>query len=69
MSKFLARILKEVDEVLGHRETVEYEDLGQLQYLDQTLKEAYVSILPFLPLIEFSKRKRFLVVSKYQLKQ
>ncbi|KAM7427538.1 hypothetical protein ABFA07_021344 [Porites harrisoni] len=34
------RILKEVDEVLGHREAVEYEDLGQLQYLDQTLKEA-----------------------------
>ncbi|XP_073250403.1 cholesterol 24-hydroxylase-like [Porites lutea] len=34
------RILKEVDEVLGHRETVEYEDLAQLQYLDQTLKEA-----------------------------
>ena len=40
LSKFLSRILKEVDEVLGHRETVEYEDLGQLQYLDQTLKEA-----------------------------
>ena len=32
--------MKEVDKVLGHRETVEYEDLGQLQYLDQTLKEA-----------------------------
>ena len=29
-----------MDEVLGHREAVEYEDLGQLQYLDQTLKEA-----------------------------
>ena len=40
MLKILDRILKEVDEVLGHREAVEYEDLGQLQYLDQTLKEA-----------------------------
>ncbi|KAL9961375.1 hypothetical protein ACROYT_G030299 [Oculina patagonica] len=33
------RILEEIEEVLGCRNNVEYEDLGKLQYLDQTLKE------------------------------
>ena len=36
---FLTRILKEIEEVLGGRHNVEYEDHGKLQYLDQTLKE------------------------------
>ena len=35
----LTRILKELDEILGRRYSVDYEDLGKLQYLDQTLKE------------------------------
>ncbi|KAL9961373.1 hypothetical protein ACROYT_G030297 [Oculina patagonica] len=34
------RILEEIEEVLGCRHNVEYEDLGKLQYLDQTLKES-----------------------------
>ena len=33
------RILKEVEEILGSRNNVEYEDLGRLQYLEQVLKE------------------------------
>lgn len=33
------RILDEIEEVLGCHRHVEYEDLGKLQYLDQTLKE------------------------------
>ena len=37
---FFDSILKEIKEVLGCRHTVEYEDLGKLQYLDQTLKES-----------------------------
>lgn len=37
---FLARILAEMEEVLGFRHNVEYEDLGKLQYLDWTLKES-----------------------------
>ena len=37
---FLIRILDEIEEVLGCRRHVEYEDLGKLQYLDQTLKES-----------------------------
>ena len=37
---FLIRILDEIEEVLGRRRHVEYEDLGKLQYLDQTLKES-----------------------------
>ena len=36
----LDRILKEIKQVTGCRQTVEYEDLGKLQYLDQTLKES-----------------------------
>lgn len=34
------RILQEIEEVLGCRETLDYEDLGKLQYLGQTLKES-----------------------------
>ena len=37
---FLIRILDEIEEVLGCHRHVEYEDLGKLQYLDQTLKES-----------------------------
>ena len=37
---FHDRILKEIEEVLGCRETLDYEDLGKLQYLGQTLKES-----------------------------
>lgn len=37
---FLTRILEEIEEVLGCHRNVEYEDLGKLQYLDQTLKES-----------------------------
>ena len=37
---FLVRILDEIEEVLGCHRHVEYEDLGKLQYLDQTLKES-----------------------------
>lgn len=34
------RILEEIEEVIGCRQTVEYEDLEKLQYLNQTLKES-----------------------------
>ena len=33
------RINKEIEDVLGSRQSVEYKDLGNLQYLGQTLKE------------------------------
>ncbi|XP_069805261.1 cholesterol 24-hydroxylase-like isoform X2 [Dendropsophus ebraccatus] len=37
--EILARVQAEVDEVIGSRRDIEYEDLGKLQYLSQTLKE------------------------------
>ena len=36
----LVRILDELEDVLGCHRNVEYEDLGKLKYLDQTLKES-----------------------------
>ena len=36
---FLHRISMEIEDVLGSRQFVEYKDLGNLQYLGQTLKE------------------------------
>ena len=36
---YIYRINKEIEEVLGSRQFVEYKDFGNLQYLGQTLKE------------------------------
>ena len=58
-----------MDEVLGHREAVEYEDLGQLQYLDQTLKEALRKYPPVPSAHRILQKEEIFVVSKYQLKQ
>ncbi|XP_040268459.1 cholesterol 24-hydroxylase-like [Bufo bufo] len=37
--EILTRVQTEVDEVLGSKRDIEYEDLGKLQYLSQVLKE------------------------------
>ncbi|XP_075186850.1 cholesterol 24-hydroxylase-like [Anomaloglossus baeobatrachus] len=37
--EILTRVQTEVDEVIGSKRDIEYEDLGKLQYLSQTLKE------------------------------
>lgn len=37
---FSPRVISEIDDVLGSRPSVEYEDLGKLTYLDQVMKEA-----------------------------
>ncbi|XP_036406286.1 cholesterol 24-hydroxylase-like [Megalops cyprinoides] len=38
--EILAKLRKEVDEVIGSKQEIEYEDLGKLTYLSQVLKES-----------------------------
>ncbi|XP_075700165.1 cholesterol 24-hydroxylase-like [Rhinoderma darwinii] len=44
----LARVQAEVDEVIGSKRDIEYEDLGKLKYLNQVLKET-LRVYPTVP--------------------
>ncbi|XP_040268455.1 cholesterol 24-hydroxylase-like isoform X1 [Bufo bufo] len=46
--EILTRVQTEVDEVLGSKRDIEYEDLGKLQYLSQVLKET-LRLYPIAP--------------------
>uniref|UniRef100_A0A0E9RM94 Uncharacterized protein n=1 Tax=Anguilla anguilla TaxID=7936 RepID=A0A0E9RM94_ANGAN len=38
--EIVAKLRKEVDDIIGSKQEIEYEDLGKLTYLSQVLKES-----------------------------